>query len=275
MCFCVSRPQMIVDGKQHLTIGDGRSSALPQKKEKLMRKIFYSTLSLSLLVALTATTLMGCPGIDIATTYTVTIENLSDTQPLAPIVAATHSTQTDVFRVGSQAHAALVTMAETGNPGPLAEMLEGQLWVRDVHNVGMPLTRMGTTAGDFSDSTTFTMTGWPGDVFSMAGMLIATNDGFAGVDSTALPMTGTRVVYALAYDAGSEQNTELSTDLVDAATDLGSMALPDDPNGNASAPTSPQANIMLHPNVTGAGDLTMADHGWMEPVLRVTITASE
>ena len=238
-----------------------------------MRRSFVLASALSLATVMVFA-LVGCPqGGPFQAAYMITVENLSATQPIAPIVAATHSSKTWMFRDGEQASDALVTMAEEGNPMPMADRVAADPKVTDFFNVGMPLTRNGTTAGDFSDSVTFTLNARHGDLLSLAGMLIVTNDGFAGIDATGLPKSGSKVVYAVGYDAGSEENTEVSEDLVDEASQLGPGALPGDPNGNASVDTVPQAAVSLHPNIAGGGDLTPETNGWLDPVLRVTITA--
>lgn len=105
-------------------------------------------------------------------------------------------------------------------------------------------------------------------------MLICTNDGFLGLAGAALPTAGT-VSYALnGYDAGREENTERSADLVDPCSVLGPVALAGDPNGNEDAvvATSPQEPIHHHPGIAGIGDLDVETHGWTDPVATVTVT---
>jgi hypothetical protein len=219
--------------------------------------------------------LAGCPNGMPVMTYTITIENLTAGQPFAPIVAAAHSNSIHLFRVGALASDAIEIMAEQGNPMPVVETLEGNALVTSFHNVGMPIVAMGTNNGGFSDTATFTLEATPLDVFSMAGMLAITNDGIVGIDNTAFPLSGSKVLYALGYDAGTEDNTENSEDLGDPASELGPVALDGDPNGNeeAAVNTNPAQPIMLHPGILGGGDLTPEIHGWPEPLARVTITA--
>ncbi|MCC6144481.1 MAG: spondin domain-containing protein [Candidatus Hydrogenedentes bacterium] len=219
--------------------------------------------------------LSGCPNGMPIMTYTITVENLTSGQPFAPIVGVAHSNSIHLFRIGELASDAIETMAEQGNPMPLVDTLEGNPLVTSYHNVGMPTVAMGTNNGGFSDTNNFTLTASPFDVFSMAGMLAITNDGIVGIDSTAFPLSGTKVIYALGYDVGTEDNTEASEDLGDPASVLGPVALEGDPNGNENdaVNTDPPQPIMLHPGILGGGDLTPEIHGWPEPVARVTITA--
>lgn len=213
-------------------------------------------------------------------TYQVTLENLTDGQPFSPPVAVTHDRTVRLLSVGAPASDALAAIAQAGNPEPMVELLSGLTnGVTDVVNVGRPLTPMGATAtvegATITDTVTFTMTAAPGDYLSLATMLICTNDGLVGLDSATLPDPGEERVIALgAYDAGHEENTEQSTDLVDACSALGPVALEGDPNGNindGAVATTPPVAIAPHPGISGEADLTVADHGWVG-VAQVTIT---
>jgi hypothetical protein len=150
-------------------------------------------------------------------------------------------------------------------------MLEGLEGVTDVVNVGQPLTRRGTTFGDFTDSVTLTIEARPGDRLSFAGMLICTNDGFTGVDSIRLPNNNrARVTYARGYDAGSEINSERSGDIVDACSLLGPVTLDGDENGNENAAVNASGVISRHHGIVGESDLLDA-HNWRHGVLRVKV----
>jgi uncharacterized protein (DUF302 family) len=106
-------------------------------------------------------------------------------------------------------------------------------------------------------------------------MLICTNDGFVGADGVALPASGPQTYLLNAHDAGREENTELSEDLVDACSSLGPQPLAGDPNGNVDdgeVLTEPPQEIAPHPGITDTGDLDPAAHGWQEPVATLTIS---
>ena len=76
-------------------------------------------------------------------------------------------------------------IAEDGNQVPAYEALKLSKHVTDVVDVGAPLF-----AGD---RTTFSIHAAPGDVFSIAGMLICTNDGFTGLDGGSPMLSGSAV----------------------------------------------------------------------------------
>ena len=205
--------------------------------------------------------------------YKVTIENLAPTQPLSPPVLATHKQPVGMFRVGENASLGLEAIAEDGNQLPMFNRLDGLRHVTQAVDVGVPLTPNGQTVLDFTDSVTFTIHGRPSDRLSMATMLICTNDGFTGLDHARLPLFGSRVYLTDGYDAGTEDNTELSMDIVDPCSALGPVTLAGDPNGNLNDPVDsmPQEPIRHHPGIFEIGDLLGA-HGWTDPVAKVTVT---
>ena len=206
-------------------------------------------------------------------TYRVTIHNLAGGQPLSPPIAATHNRAVRVFQRGQMASPELEAIAEGGDTSLLFDLLDDAAGVTAVTEVGVPLTPNGHEVGDFTDTVTFDITARPGDRLSLATMLICSNDGFTGLDSVRLPRRGSRGYWLRGYDAGSEDNTEMSADIVDACTDLGVVALPDDPDGNEddAVDTQPHQMIKPHPNIAGVGDLSADVHGWTGPVAEVTI----
>ncbi|MGH3681996.1 MAG: spondin domain-containing protein [Natronosporangium sp.] len=207
-------------------------------------------------------------------TYRVTITNLTTSQPLSPPVVATHRPWVTLFRVGRPASDELAAIAQAGDQVPLATALADNRRVTDVVDVGRPLTRSGTTTGGFSDTADLQITGAPGDRLSLATMLICTNDGFTGLDRIRLPRHGSAAQVLVAYDAGREDNTERSGDLVDPCSALGPVELAGDPNGNddVGPATEPRGRIAPHRGISGAADLDRAEHGWQEPVAVVTVT---
>lgn len=205
--------------------------------------------------------------------YEVTIENMAEGQPLSPPVAATHRKTASLFQVGSLASAEVEAIAENGDASGAAALLSSLGQTSAVVSVGVPLTPAGTAVGDFTDSVTFEIWARPGDRLSLATMLICSNDGITGLDRGQLPYHGSTTTYLNAYDAGTEDNTELSADIVDPCSALGPHPLNDDPNGNENdaVDSNPHMAIAHHPGVAGDGDLTSA-HSWDGAVAKVTIT---
>lgn len=204
--------------------------------------------------------------------YEVTIENLATGQPLSPPVAATHRNSASLFNVGELASPEIEAIAEDGDAGPAAALLAGLPQTTQVVALGAPLTPHGTQVGDFTDTAVFEIWARPGDRLSLATMLICTNDGFTGLDRGHLPYHGSAMFYAHAYDAGTEENTEMSTDIVDPCSALGPVPLNGDPNGNedAAVDSMPHTAIHMHPGISGSGDLLPA-HEWNGPIARITV----
>ena len=205
--------------------------------------------------------------------YRLTIQNLAMGQPLSPPIVATHKEGVRLFKVGKAASSELEAIARDGNEIPMFDLLTNSRHVFEVVDIGMPLTPNGSTVGTFGDSVTFEIQGRDGDRLSLASMLICSNDGFAGLDRAKLPKKGSSVFILHGFDAGVEDNTEMSTDIVDACSDLGPEILGGDPNGNVNGAvdTVPRGMIAGHGGVLGVGDLG-PDHQIPAGVAKVTIT---
>ncbi|MFQ5473441.1 MAG: spondin domain-containing protein, partial [Dehalococcoidia bacterium] len=102
-----------------------------------------------------------------------------------------------------------------------------------------------------------------------------TNDGFVGIDSLALQATGSQTVDKNAYDAGTETNTEDFADIVPPCQGLIGVSSDDDGTGASNPDLAEGGVISAHAGVQGGADLTVADHGWTDPIARVTITAQD
>ena len=237
-------------------------------KRRTALMVLAGVVAVALAVPASASASTG--GGDLAT-YEVTIKNLEKGQPISPPVVATHDRSVRLFQRGAAASHEIEEIAENGNQGPAVAALLANSNVTDVVDVGVPLTPKGSSAGGFSDSVTVTIDAARGDRLSVAGMLICTNDGIAGVDSLRLPRWGSKTVYARGYDAGTERNTELSEDLVDPCTGLGPEMLDGDPNGNNNDGIETDGRIRRHRGVAGNGDLSDA-HDFRGAVAKVTVT---
>jgi hypothetical protein len=217
-------------------------------------------------IAPAAVTQANGPG---SRTYTVTITNLTSSQPLSPPLIATHSKRVDVFTVGKMASEGIRLIAENGDNSVLAAALNDKHLIRDVREVvatDVPVHRAG---GPGSSSLTITIDArGNANRLSLATMLICTNDGFTGLDGVKLPGGFAPVTYyAGAYDAGTEMNDEIYTHIVDPCGAIGPVMAP--PDGmNLRTPTN--ANISMHLGIQGGDDLTAA-HDWTDPVVAITI----
>ncbi len=201
-------------------------------------------------------------------TYTVTIENLTAGQPFTPPVVVTHSSDLDIFETGQSASAEILAIAENGNNDPLVALLGGSSAVVD--------STTGTAPVMPGETATLSVTALPGGLISTAMMLICTNDGFTGLDSLALPASGSTTVDTNAYDAGTENNTEDFADIVPPCQSLIGVESDDEGTGESNPALAEGGVIAAHAGIQPGGtDVTTAAHGWTDPVARITVTAEE
>jgi hypothetical protein len=204
-------------------------------------------------------------------TYEITIDNLTVGQWFTPAVVGTHRRAVDVFEVGAPASFEVKEVAENGNLEPLVTALSAEKHVSDVVVAASPSGPPPIAPGG---SVTFEIVAGPGArVLSWVSMLICTNDGFTGLDSIALPQVrGTSVsLDAVAYDAGTELNTERFADLVPPCPQLTGFG--DQGGTGSSDPALAEGGVVRHHGgITGDHDLVPAVHGWTGPVASVEVT---
>jgi hypothetical protein len=209
-----------------------------------------------------------------STTYEVTVTNDTGGQPLTPPLAVTHRKSLKVFEVGKTASLGVREIAENGNLAPLAAALGGLEQVSDLviaFRSPPPAAPPPVLPGE---SRTFTITADKGaKYFSFVSMLICTNDGFTGINSVRLPRrAGETVVYALmAYDAGSEINTEDFADIVPPCAPLTDVPSTDSGTGISNPALAEGGVIGVHAGILGIDDL-VAIHEWTGTVATVSVT---
>jgi Spondin_N len=191
--------------------------------------------------------------------WRVTVENrtppgpgLPGSQPLSPPLFVVHSKKADVWSVGDIASHGVAAIAEDADNSVLESALPQLRGVAEVFTgAGGPIpsgasrTFMVETTGRYNR-------------LSIVTMLVNTNDAFTGLDS--LRLRGERrVLFRMAYDAGSEQNNELE-------------AFIPGPCCNNMSVRAPEGELVRpHEGITGVGDLDPAVYGWTEPVAKITI----
>ncbi len=193
--------------------------------------------------------------------YEVTVTNLTVGQPLTPFVLATHRGDHGIFREGRPASFGLQQLSENGGVPVLAGELAGN------HRVGTVAVVGGAPIAPGASVTSTVLVTDRHERVSLAGMLVCSNDGFAGADGLELPedVGDSTTVGAQAYDAGTEINTEAYADIVPPCDGMGGSGM--------SNPALAEGGVVhMHGGITGAGDLTVAQHGWSGPVATVTIT---
>jgi len=153
--------------------------------------------------------LSGCPGGDdnepVTKSYTITVTNLTNNQPLSPITAIAHSHNYDLFSIGKPASLSLEKVAESGDNADYVASIDTDDDVIDVA-AGAGVIPPGT-----SDSVTLTLTGDDETFLSVVSMLVNTNDAFTGdknhqIDNLGVDQSLTHLLYV--WDSGTEANTE-------------------------------------------------------------------
>jgi hypothetical protein len=208
--------------------------------------------------------------------YRVTVANLTGGQPFTPPAVALHSPEVEAFSVGEQASDAIQALAENGNLQPLASALQESDAVGALATGDAPLVPQQDPGGtgnpyftslelEASESATH---------LTFLSMLIATNDGFTGLDTVELPEepNASETYYASAYDAGTERNTEQFSDMVPAARELIIGEGGAQTGTTESNPDLAETDVIRpHPGIQGTGDLSPQTYDWSGPVALVQV----
>ena len=134
--------------------------------------------------------------------YQVEITNLTQGQVFTPVLVAAHEPSVQPFQAGTAASVELETLAESGDPGPLAALLLSLPEVFD-GNVSDGVVPPGHT------STVRVRTRGKADHVSLLAMLVPTNDAFVALNTVPGPKGNKSIAYtAVVYDAGTEANSE-------------------------------------------------------------------
>jgi hypothetical protein len=199
-------------------------------------------------------------------TYEITVTNLTTGQPMSPGVFVTHTKQQSLFSVGAAASEGIRLIAESGDPSTAVAAVTGQPGILDVQSIAAPIHRIG---GPGPNSLTFQITARAdANRFSFAVMLICTNDGFTGLDGVKLPGGfAPATFYTKAYDAGTEMNDEAESSIVPPCFGIGPVSGPSGGGGR----TATSGAIAAHAGIQGGGVLDPAQHGWSDPVTKVTV----
>lgn len=186
-------------------------------------------------------------------TYEVTITNITSGQTFTPIIAATHRRSIQFFEVGQPALDEIAELAESGDIGPLASTLDS------VPNLVHATENTEGLLGPGQSATLTIQAPRRFNRLSFAAMLIPTNDTFVAINSTRLPRHS-KVVYARAYDAGSEVNDELCANIPGPRCE-----------GQGASAEDGEGFVHISDGMHGIGDLGPDVYDWRNPVARVEI----
>ncbi|MDN3640476.1 spondin domain-containing protein [Simiduia curdlanivorans] len=204
--------------------------------------------------------------------YAIQVTNLTYAQPVSPLVASLHNESVRLMTVGAAASAALEQLAESGaNADLLAQLNANSMTFNNVGGAGVLMPGVSET---LTVSAEFDAAQLASVQLSAVTMLVNTNDaitGFNGLDVTNLAVGDSMSLTTLAYDAGTEANTE-SADTVPGPAAAGGAqegfnALRDDIRDEVAM----HAGVLTSDEGLMTSVLTHA-HRFDNPVLRVVVT---
>lgn len=186
-----------------------------------MQARIYRTLALSGVLALTV---QGCDSNDSpavppptpapppTATFEVTVVNLTNAQPLSPTAIIAHTDGYSVFTVGESATVGLEELAEGGSNVALIAEADADPSVVETASGAGPVGPAGSETIEFE----VLESDLPGLVVSTSTMLVNTNDAITGINGVAVGDMSVGDVIAqrtIAYDAGTEDNSEIAADI--------------------------------------------------------------
>ena len=197
-------------------------------------------------------TLLALPAVASAQTYEVTITNLTKGQIFSPPVVYTHRSSFDLFTPGEPAIPELAGLAEDAANDPLIALLSAEPKVAGVA-VGGGVVLPG-------ESTTLRVKAW-GHARNVTalGMLVTTNDAFFAAEKRVPAFSNS--IYAKAWDAGSEANTQ----------DCDHIPGPPCGNGGVRVEDGAEGYVYVHAGIQDRGSLSPEEHDWRNPVAKIVI----
>ncbi len=203
--------------------------------------------------------------------FKITLTNLTTGEPgmggqiFSPPVFVTHRAGIHVATVGEPATPPLIALAENGDTSLLVA-LAAAAGANSVAADGMVPPGGSITVTVTADAVNSSL--------SVGSMLVSTNDAFIAATDVALfdeaGMPVSASIDLMAYDAGSEDNTELASDI---PGPLGLDADADPEGSNARVPTEGGV-VALHEGIQGGADVSEA-FAWTEPTAMLMITPVE
>ena len=189
--------------------------------------------------------------------YHVSITNLTHSITFTSVLVASHRRPVTLFELGTPASDELRALAESGDVAPMTETLKGNSDVIDVQDSGGLL--------EPGKSVTVIVSAAHGAKFiSVGSMKLPTNDGFIGLNSARVSKRGSTTYFSPGYDAGSEINDELCSNIPGPTCGGAGLSPGDDP--------VTEGYVHVHRGIHGVGDLAADVYDWRNPVAGITVT---
>jgi len=201
-------------------------------------------------------------------TYSITVSNLTNGQPLTPIGVIVHTPGFKAWEAGEAVSTGLEMLAESGNP---AEFLGESETDGSVISTASGSAPFGPGS---RQSVSITVERTADLKLTLASMLANTNDAFTGVadwDISDLDIDESKSIMPHVYDAGTEANTETAATMPGPAA--GGEGFDADRTGDID-------KVTIHPGVvtTGDGLLTSAlgeGHRWLGAAAKIVVTRTQ
>lgn len=201
--------------------------------------------------------------------FSVAVTNLTSGQPLSPLALVLHNANYKAFEIGMAASVGLEKLAEGGDPTAfLAEAAANKASFLTTTGTGMLLPGMSITL--MTDISLYET-----DIamlkLSLVSMPVNTNDAFTGISSidlSKLAVGDVMTMDTVAYDAGTEKNTESAGTIPGpAAGGEGFNPMRDD----TPSLVSMHSGVITKDDGLASSALNNT-HRWDNPVARITIT---
>ncbi|WP_439105839.1 spondin domain-containing protein [Congregibacter sp.] len=198
--------------------------------------------------------------------YEVSVVNLTIGQPLSPVAVMLHEDSQCVFTIGQPASAGLELLAEGGDNGELLNEFSDAVTASGEAPVGPGASDMLSLEIEGDDTS--------GVRLSVATMLVNTNDAITGlnsIDISQMAVGDSLSFSAIAYDAGTEANSEAAGTIPGPA---------DGGEGLNSARDDLADQVTMHAGVVTAddgltGSVLNQNHRFDNPVARLRITRTQ
>lgn len=202
------------------------------------------------------------PAVPVNYAYTVKVVNLTTAQPMSPLAVVLHD-EGELWNIGEMASDSLEKLAESGDN---ADVLAESIVLSGKSGAGILMPGMSEMV-EINIEDNMPM------YFSLATMLVNTNDAFTGttaMDISNLAVDESISLLTSSYDSGTEKNSEL-------------MATIPGPAGGGEGYNDMRDDVdyvAMHPGVVSKDDgLTQSvltqDHRFDNPTLSITITRVE
>lgn len=144
--------------------------------------------------------------------FAVTVSNLTNAQPLSPVAVIAHGSAYSLFSVGTAATVGLEAMAEGGDNTQLLAEADADGSVVATESGAAPIGPAGSETVNIE----VLEANLSSTRLSVGTMLINTNDAFSALNGMSLAdiaVGDVRMMRTIAYDAGTEANSEAAADI--------------------------------------------------------------